>query len=126
MQGYDTAAQLASQDIAQRLGYLGQASALDYGQNAALQQDAVNAYNFQQMAPWQTLSNYMGAIGSPFGTSGTSSSSAPIYRNPVATGVGNATSLGVLGAGIGSAFPGIGTGIGGAIGGGLGLLSGLF
>jgi hypothetical protein len=50
----------------------------------------------------------------------------PIYQNRAGSALSGAVGLVTLGAGIGSAFPGIGTGLGAAFGGGLGPLGGLF
>jgi len=74
--------------------------------------DAVNAYNFNQQAPWQNLANYQGALtGNYMGAGGTNTS--PVTgSNPLMAGLG--------GAATGFSFGGIP----GAIGGGaIGLLS---
>jgi hypothetical protein len=96
---------------AERLSAVGQARE---GQAQAELEDAVNRYNFQQTRDQEKLANYMSLVGG--GTIG-STTSRPVYRNPLASGLGGA--LG--GARLGSAF-GFNPIYGGLAGGLLGMM----
>lgn len=77
-------------------------------------QDAMARYYGTQQAPWQTLNQYLNALGEP--TSGSATTTQPYFTNPTAN---------VLGAGLGGLglYNGLNTATGGGLG---GLLGGLF
>ena len=69
---------------AERLSAVGQARE---GQAQAELEDAVNRYNFQQTRDQEKLANYMSLVGG--GTIGRTTS-RPVYRNPLGSGLGGA------------------------------------
>jgi hypothetical protein len=75
--------------------------------------DAMNRFYGVEQAPWQTLTQYMNAVGQP--TSGSSQQTQPYFTNPTANLLGGATGALGLANGVGSAF-----GSGGLFGGGSG------
>jgi hypothetical protein len=109
MQGAQLAPQFADLDYqgAERLAAVG--SAREQQSQAELQ-DAINRYNFDQNVDAQKLQNFMGLVGG--GTVG-SSQSQPVFRNPLAGGLGGALGGAQLGASLGF------NPLYGAIGGGL-------
>jgi hypothetical protein len=83
--------------------------------------EAQRAYQQQLLsAPYQQLTQYAQLLQPGLGY-GTQTQQTPLYKNPLAGGIGGAAS----GAMIGSAIPGLGTGLGAGIGGALGLLGSL-
>jgi hypothetical protein len=124
--GQERQNQLAAQNALPQLmqsQYLPQQQLLNVGgmneQMAGQQlQDQINRYNFAQQEPANRLAMLSQFAQGNYG--GSQTSSAPLYSNPAAGGLGGA----LAGAKIGSAIPGLGTGLGAALGGLGGLLFG--
>ncbi|BAQ90346.1 Multidrug/pheromone exporter [uncultured Mediterranean phage uvMED] len=119
MQGAQLAPQFADLDYqgAERLAAVG--SAREQQAQAELQ-DQVNRFNFDQNIDAQKLNNFMALIGG--GTVG-SNQIQPVFRNPLASGLGGALSAAQLGSMI--AGPGQAVNPAFAVGGGLlGLMGG--
>ena len=118
MRGMMFAPQMAQSDY-QDINQLGAAGSSIDAYNQQLINSDIQKFNYEQNAPQQWLSNYMGTLGlAPWGSTGTQTQPSPNIFTSAAGGA-----LG--GAALGSAFPGIGTAAG-AIGGGIfGLLGGL-
>ena len=78
-------------------------------------EDAINRYNFEQNIDAQKLNNYMALGGG--GTTGTQTSQ-PVFRNPLASGLGGALSGAQLGgmAGFNPMYGAIGGGLLGLLG----------
>ena len=115
MQGAQLAPQFADLDYqgAERLAAVG--GAREQQAQAELQ-DSVNRYNFDQNVDAQKLRDYMALIGG--GTVG-SQSIQPVFRNPLASGLGGAMSGAQLGsmAGFNPMYGAIGGGLLGLLGG---------
>ena len=77
---------------------------------------AIDAWNYNQMLPWNTLGLEQGLISGNYGSQ--SQTSTPYYSNPVASHLSGALGGAAAGATLGSVVPGIGTAIG-ALGGAL-------
>ena len=147
--GTETAGQLASQNLntqlqqqmqgmfaipgidQAQLGDIGQAynAASEYQTNAQNQLNAdIDAWNYNQMQPWNTLGMYQGLISGGYGGSSTGSMTTPYYTNPTSNALSGAMGGAMLGGSLlGASGLGLmGTGAGSGIGAGLGLLMGLF
>lgn len=75
---------------------------------------AMSQFYGNEMQPWMTNSAYMGQVGGPMGSSGSSSSTSPYFTNPL----GNALGMGLGGVGLlGSINSLTGGGITSALGG---------
>lgn len=109
------APQLAAADY-QDMGQLAQVGAAREGLEGARLQDQINRFNFEQNKDKDKVAQYLALVGGGYGTSGTSSTTQPLYSNPA----GSFLSGALGGAGLGSLLGGgpLGAGIG-ALGGGL-------
>lgn len=95
------------------IGSIAKAGSVLDTQNQNVLDADVSKWNFTQQAPWDALGRYSQAIGGNYGSSGTSTSSAPSAKpNPWSSAAGGA----MVGAQFGGPW-------GAAIGGGVGLLS---
>lgn len=78
------------------IGQLGQVGSAVEQQAGNIQNDYMNRFNFAQNAPYQGLSNFIGALsGAPYG--GSQSSTQPIYRNPLSSALGGAAAGSMFG-----------------------------
>lgn len=122
MQAASMAPQFANQDLI-NLNLLRDVGSTVEGQAGRLQADRMNRFNFAQQAPGQNLDQYIARLMGQ-NTGGTSSSTQPVFNNPL----GSALGAGITGASLfGAGGPLAGTfGLGGpagfGIGAGLGLL----
>lgn len=91
---------------------LAQIGATREGKAGEQLQDQINRFEFNQDAPWEELSRYMGLIGGSYGSSGTTSSFIP----------SSSAAGGILGGALGGAT--LGGQIGGPWGAGIGALGG--
>lgn len=87
------------------IGQLGQVGSAVEQQAGNIQGDNVNRFNFAQNAPYEALNRYLGALsGAPYG--GTTSSSQPVYNNPLSNLMGLGLGFGTM-FGSGGMFPGL-------------------
>jgi hypothetical protein len=86
-------------------------------------QEQLARYQFGQQLPYQQLQGYLSSVyGTPLGSYGTQTTTAPTYQNRGAGVLGGAIAGGLGGYALGQAFPSIGGtygGLGGAVAGGL-------
>lgn len=85
----------------------------------------IERWNFNQNSRLNQLSNYAALLQGAGSLGGTTSSTQPVYRNPIMGGLGGALSGFSLGSALGAPF-GLALGPPAWIGAGLGLLGGLF
>jgi hypothetical protein len=102
---------------------LGQVGAQQEAISAQPLQEQLARYQFGQQLPYQQLQGYLSSVyGTPLGSYGTQTTSAPTYQNRGAGVLGGAIAGGLGGYALGQAFPSIGGtygGLGGAVAGGL-------
>lgn len=91
-------------------------------------QEQLARYQFQQQLPYQQLQGFLSSVyGTPLGSYGSQTTTAPMYQNRGAGILGGALAGGLGGYALGQAIPGLGGGFGAAGGAALGgLLGGFF
>lgn len=105
-----TMAPMLAQTEYDDIGALQNVGAIREQQAGAQMQDDINRFNFAQNAPKDAVQQYMALVNGGYG--GTSTQTAPIYSNNVATGLGYAGSAaniagGLFGGGSNSAWNGL-------------------